>query len=79
MNWSKMYDAMRRHIETREALAGASVRPPCPGVGRLVRYYDVKGGRAACPECGYFGEVRDGRDGSVFTFTEGHYAKEQGR
>lgn len=62
-----------------ESLTGASVRPPCPGVGRRVPYYDVKGLRAACPVCGHDGEVLDDRDGSVFTYATNHYAKEQGR
>ena len=72
---------MRRHVKMREALTGVPVRPPCPGVGRLVPYYDVKGGRSACPVCGHEGQVgdMDDRDPSVFTYAEDHYAKEQGR
>ena len=79
MTWEKMYDPMRRHVEAREALTGASERAPCPGVGRRVPYYDVKGLRAACPVCGHDGAVLDDRDGSVFTYATSHYAKEQGR
>lgn len=57
------------------ALAPSGAPPGCPGVGQRVPYHDVRGGRAACPACGYVGAVQDDRDGSVFTFAEGHRAR----
>ena len=63
-----------------EELADGAPHPPppgCPGVGQRVAYYDVRGGRAACPVCGHVGAVQDDRDGSVFTFAEDHNEKKE--
>lgn len=66
-------------VSTASYDGGAPHPPPpgCPGVGRRVPYYDVKGGRAPCPVCGYVGAVLDDRDGSVFTFAEDHNEKKE--
>lgn len=66
--------------EIRVSLAGSTTkRDTCDGVGQRVPYYEVNGGRAKCPVCGYVGAVKDDRDGSVFTFAADHYPKGDGK
>lgn len=66
--------AFRRQLE-------APPPPPCPGVGRLVRYDDFKTGRSTCPVCGHESQIADmrDRDPSVFVHVGDHAKKEKSK